>query len=61
MTKPTTIPAKTVSECADACGTRLTGKYRDDGLMDRLDFLLLQNVTRKECRNEQHDQDEECP
>lgn len=38
-----------------------TGEYGDDRFMDSLNSFLLQDITRKESRDQQHDQDKERP
>jgi hypothetical protein len=38
-----------------------TSKDRQNRFMDRLDLLLLQYITRKQGKHQQHDQDEKSP
>lgn len=47
--------------CSRDRGTVRTCEYGYDRFMDGLDSLLLENVAREQGRNQQHDQDEECP
>lgn len=62
MIKPTTIPVVGETWLMEERWKRShTSKYGYDCLMYGLYLPLLQYVTCEERRNEQHDQDEECP